>query len=151
MLPKHTTSGRRRVNAWMNSFHAGKNRSRRRRNPQKLMPSALLAPQQARHSRSARCQNRQYLGVSYAFANNVRQFFFTPYFKSSSPRMRSLRTVTVGCKVNQYETEFVREGLLSAGSRDAAEQESAACFILMDDKQQVFHTRRRRAMDIGMS
>ena len=26
-----------------------------------------------------------------------------------------LRTVTLGCKVNQYETEFVREGLLGIG------------------------------------
>jgi threonylcarbamoyladenosine tRNA methylthiotransferase MtaB len=31
-----------------------------------------------------------------------------------------LRTVTLGCKVNQYETEYVREGLIGAGYRDAA-------------------------------
>lgn len=36
-----------------------------------------------------------------------------------------LKTVTLGCKVNQYETEFVREGLLRAGYRDAADDESA--------------------------
>src|SRR3954463_1475833 len=30
-----------------------------------------------------------------------------------------LRTVTLGCKVNQYETEFVRESLLSIGYEDA--------------------------------
>ena len=32
-----------------------------------------------------------------------------------------LKTHTLGCKVNQYETEFVREGLLGIGYRDAAE------------------------------
>jgi threonylcarbamoyladenosine tRNA methylthiotransferase MtaB len=39
--------------------------------------------------------------------------------------MPTLRTVTLGCKVNQYETEFVREGLLSAGYGDAREGEAA--------------------------
>ena len=39
--------------------------------------------------------------------------------------MPSLRTVTLGCKVNQYETEFVRQGLLRAGFRDAAADEAA--------------------------
>jgi threonylcarbamoyladenosine tRNA methylthiotransferase MtaB len=34
--------------------------------------------------------------------------------------MATLRTVTLGCKVNQYETEFVREGLLRIGYQDAA-------------------------------
>ncbi len=37
----------------------------------------------------------------------------------------TLRTVTLGCKVNQYETELVREGLARAGFRDAVEGESA--------------------------
>ncbi len=36
-----------------------------------------------------------------------------------------LRTVTLGCKVNQYETEFVRQGLGKIGFRDAAEGEPA--------------------------
>lgn len=36
-----------------------------------------------------------------------------------------LKTWTLGCKVNQYETEYVREGLLGVGFRDAAEQEPA--------------------------
>lgn len=36
-----------------------------------------------------------------------------------------LKTITLGCKVNQYETQFVREGLLGIGYRDAAEQEQA--------------------------
>src|SRR6267154_3094927 len=37
----------------------------------------------------------------------------------------TLRTVTLGCKVNQYETEYVRQGLESAGYRDAAADEVA--------------------------
>jgi threonylcarbamoyladenosine tRNA methylthiotransferase MtaB len=37
----------------------------------------------------------------------------------------TLRTVTLGCKVNQYETEFVRQGLLKAGFRDAEHDEAA--------------------------
>ncbi len=40
----------------------------------------------------------------------------------SSP---GLKTVTLGCKVNQYETEYVREGLLSAGYVDVADEEIA--------------------------
>src|SRR5919106_3275252 len=41
-----------------------------------------------------------------------------------------LRTVTLGCKVNQYETEFVREGLLGIGYEDAAEEEAADLCIV---------------------
>ncbi len=37
----------------------------------------------------------------------------------------TLRTVTLGCKVNQYETEFVRQGLARAGYRDAQDDEHA--------------------------
>ncbi|TWU28580.1 tRNA (N(6)-L-threonylcarbamoyladenosine(37)-C(2))-methylthiotransferase MtaB [Bythopirellula polymerisocia] len=33
--------------------------------------------------------------------------------------MPALKTVTLGCKVNQYETEFLREGLLGIGYQDA--------------------------------
>jgi len=36
-----------------------------------------------------------------------------------------LRTITLGCKVNQYETEYAREGLLGIGYRDAGRQQSA--------------------------
>ncbi len=36
-----------------------------------------------------------------------------------------LKTYTLGCKVNQYETEFVREGLLRAGYTDAEPDEAA--------------------------
>jgi len=41
-----------------------------------------------------------------------------------------LRTVTLGCKVNQYETEFVREGLIGIGYQDAAEEEAADLCIV---------------------
>jgi threonylcarbamoyladenosine tRNA methylthiotransferase MtaB len=36
-----------------------------------------------------------------------------------------LKTCTLGCKVNQYETEYVRQGLLGIGYRDAAAGEQA--------------------------
>jgi threonylcarbamoyladenosine tRNA methylthiotransferase MtaB len=39
--------------------------------------------------------------------------------------MQTLKTVTLGCKVNQYETEFVRQSLHTAGYRDALDSESA--------------------------
>ena len=39
--------------------------------------------------------------------------------------MAKIKTVTLGCKVNQYETEFVREGLLGIGYSDAAQDEAA--------------------------
>lgn len=41
-----------------------------------------------------------------------------------------LRTVTLGCKVNQYETEYVREGLHGIGYRDADGDESADLCIV---------------------
>jgi tRNA A37 methylthiotransferase MiaB len=37
----------------------------------------------------------------------------------------TLRTVTLGCKVNQYETERLREGLLRLGYRNATAGEPA--------------------------
>ena len=39
--------------------------------------------------------------------------------------MATIKTVTLGCKVNQYETQFLREGLLSAGYTDAEEKQPA--------------------------
>ncbi len=36
-----------------------------------------------------------------------------------------LKTVTLGCKVNQYETEYLREGLLGIGYEDAGDQQPA--------------------------
>jgi threonylcarbamoyladenosine tRNA methylthiotransferase MtaB len=44
--------------------------------------------------------------------------------------MPTLRTVTLGCRVNQYETEYVRQGLEPAGFRDAAEGEPADVCIV---------------------
>jgi threonylcarbamoyladenosine tRNA methylthiotransferase MtaB len=41
-----------------------------------------------------------------------------------------LRAVTLGCKVNQYETQFVREGLLGIGYQDAQEHEPADLCIV---------------------
>src|SRR3954469_2957023 len=41
-----------------------------------------------------------------------------------------LRTLTLGCKVNQYETEYVREGLLGIGYEDATEYEPAELCIV---------------------
>ncbi|HEY2892871.1 MAG TPA: tRNA (N(6)-L-threonylcarbamoyladenosine(37)-C(2))-methylthiotransferase MtaB [Pirellulales bacterium] len=39
--------------------------------------------------------------------------------------MQTLKTVTLGCKVNQYETQFVRQSLHTAGYRDALDGEPA--------------------------
>lgn len=41
-----------------------------------------------------------------------------------------LRTHTLGCKVNQYETEYVREGLLGVGYADALRDEQADLCIV---------------------
>lgn len=46
------------------------------------------------------------------------------------PRAR-LKTLTLGCKVNQYETEYVRQGLLDAGLfRDASPGEAADLCVI---------------------
>ena len=39
--------------------------------------------------------------------------------------LRTCRLVTLGCKVNQYETQLVREALLQSGYREAGDGESA--------------------------
>ena len=41
-----------------------------------------------------------------------------------------LKTYTLGCKVNQYETELVREGLSRAGYQDAAADEAADVCVI---------------------
>ena len=41
-----------------------------------------------------------------------------------------LKAVTLGCKVNQYETEYVREGLASIGFVDASADEPADLCIV---------------------
>lgn len=49
----------------------------------------------------------------------------------SRPRVTAkLKTYTLGCKVNQYETEFVRQGLLRAGYQDVTEGETADLCIV---------------------
>ncbi len=40
-----------------------------------------------------------------------------------------LQTVTLGCKVNQYETQFVREGLHKIGYTDAGEEPADVCIV----------------------
>ena len=40
-------------------------------------------------------------------------------------QLRTCRLVTLGCKVNQYETQLVREALLQSGFREANDDESA--------------------------
>ena len=40
-------------------------------------------------------------------------------------QLRTCRLVTLGCKVNQYETQIVREALLQGGFREASEDEHA--------------------------
>lgn len=44
--------------------------------------------------------------------------------------MPTLKTVTLGCKVNQYETQYVREGLARIGFRDAAADEPAELCVV---------------------
>ena len=44
--------------------------------------------------------------------------------------MPTLRTVTLGCRVNQYETEYVRQGLERVGFADAADGEPADLCIV---------------------
>ncbi|MEL0095939.1 MAG: tRNA (N(6)-L-threonylcarbamoyladenosine(37)-C(2))-methylthiotransferase MtaB [Planctomycetaceae bacterium] len=41
-----------------------------------------------------------------------------------------LKTITLGCKVNQYETEFIREGLSQIGYVDAQQDETADLCIV---------------------
>ncbi|MFT7643092.1 MAG: threonylcarbamoyladenosine tRNA methylthiotransferase MtaB [Pirellulaceae bacterium] len=41
-----------------------------------------------------------------------------------------LKTVTLGCKVNQYETEYIREGLISIGYEDAGDDTPADLCIV---------------------
>lgn len=42
----------------------------------------------------------------------------------------TFRTITLGCKVNQYETQYVREGLSSLGYREAAAREPASLCVV---------------------
>ncbi|MGY8771370.1 MAG: tRNA (N(6)-L-threonylcarbamoyladenosine(37)-C(2))-methylthiotransferase MtaB [Pirellulales bacterium] len=64
-----------------------------------------------------------------------------------------LKTVTLGCKVNQYETEYIREGLLSAGYTDAGEEDAAnlcvvnTCTVTNDGDSKSRKIIRRLARD----
>ena len=58
---------------------------------------------------------------------------FAAYFTTPHPSTMTapkLKTVTLGCKVNQYETEYVREGLLGIGYEDADSEDTADLCIV---------------------
>ena len=65
----------------------------------------------------------------------------------------TLKTVTLGCKVNQYETELVREGLTRAGYRDAGEGEAAdlcvvnTCTVTAEGDSKSRHAIRKLARE----
>ncbi|MBS0264259.1 MAG: tRNA (N(6)-L-threonylcarbamoyladenosine(37)-C(2))-methylthiotransferase MtaB, partial [Planctomycetes bacterium] len=46
------------------------------------------------------------------------------------PSDRTCRLVTLGCKVNQYETQLVKEALEKIGFREAAEHEAAELCVV---------------------
>ena len=71
-------------------------------------------------------------GTDNAFAVQRVRFAcgFAIWRASTRIFMPLLRTVTLGCKVNQYETEFVREGLLGIGYEDAVEDDQAELCIV---------------------
>ena len=64
-----------------------------------------------------------------------------------------LKTVTLGCKVNQYETEFVRENLVRSGYHDALPEEAAelcvvnTCTVTHEGDAKSRQTIRRLARD----
>ncbi len=43
---------------------------------------------------------------------------------ASSPALRTIKTLTLGCRVNQYETEYLRQGFERLGYREAADGEA---------------------------
>jgi threonylcarbamoyladenosine tRNA methylthiotransferase MtaB len=51
------------------------------------------------------------------------------FFSTNTIMPGLLKTITLGCKVNQYETEFVREGLLGIGYRDAVDEAADLCVV----------------------
>src|SRR5579862_6661708 len=48
----------------------------------------------------------------------------------ANPPTRTCRLTTLGCKVNQYETQYVKEALQLNGYREAAEHELADLCIV---------------------
>lgn len=67
--------------------------------------------------------------------------------------MPVLKTATLGCRVNQYETEYVRQGLEQVGYRDAADGESAdlcivnTCTVTNEGDSKSRHTIRHLARE----
>src|SRR5262245_904689 len=65
----------------------------------------------------------------------------------------TLKTLTLGCKVNQYETELIREGLERAGYRDADEGEKAdlcvvnTCTVTAEGDSKSRHAIRKLARE----
>ncbi len=65
----------------------------------------------------------------------------------------TLKTITLGCKVNQYETELVREGLRSVGYEDAGEDQPAnlcvvnTCTVTAEGDSKSRHVIRKLARD----
>jgi len=64
-----------------------------------------------------------------------------------------LKTVTLGCKVNQYETEYIREGLQGIGYEDATDDQPAdlcvvnTCTVTSEGDSKSRQTIRRLARD----
>src|SRR6516162_5876126 len=50
--------------------------------------------------------------------------------ETRTPPARTCRLVTLGCKVNQYETQYVKEMLQASGYREAAVEEPADLCIV---------------------
>src|SRR5947208_400914 len=48
----------------------------------------------------------------------------------ATPHLRRCRLVTLGCKVNQYETQYVKEALELNGYREAHEGEPAEVCVV---------------------
>jgi len=67
--------------------------------------------------------------------------------------MPTLRTATLGCRVNQYETEFVKQGLEQVGYRDAVDGEAAdlcivnTCTVTNEGDSKSRHTIRHLARE----
>jgi threonylcarbamoyladenosine tRNA methylthiotransferase MtaB len=65
----------------------------------------------------------------------------------------TLKTITLGCKVNQYETELVREGLRRIGYDDATEDQPAdlcvvnTCTVTAEGDSKSRHVIRKLARD----
>jgi threonylcarbamoyladenosine tRNA methylthiotransferase MtaB len=65
----------------------------------------------------------------------------------------TLKTITLGCKVNQYETELVREGLHRAGYQDAGDDQPAdlcvvnTCTVTAEGDSKSRHVIRKLARD----